>query len=762
LERQIEQLQERQGRLREESHAIEVELRGEPADALRSEALELDGACEEMERALSDTEQEIRSVRNRREELVQSLDAVRGNLQNSEARLGGLRELQEAAEARNDEALSAWLRRHRLDGAPRLAGLLTVEAGWERAVERVFGINLTAVCVTGMDTLPKDAEGVKSTPVTLFDLDVKPAAPETKVRGALLEKIKTNLDLAPLLEGVYVAESYDAARPRRRELAPNESIVTRDGIWMGRNWISFGGHEGDRAGWLERKHAIEGLEPEVKKLRGESEALQIQMTQLLARLEESEAERDDTAHGLNEKHRQRAQLREKLGQKQERLAQLELRRTQILREQGELSEQINLAQTECEEAGIISRNAQSDSERHEARRVELVRSRDAVRAELEQARAAETQARERMHRLEIERQALQTAFESTRASITRLEGQLQHLSERRTELQRVLAEDKEPDAELRQRLDGFLERRLEIEARLNQAREAVSALETELRAQEQERARHEKSVQEVRERMEGERVARQELLVRRDTLAEQVRESGFDLHELLKTLPEEADEASWQAECDRVAARIDRLGPINLVAIDEYQEQSERKNYLDKQYEDLSQALATLAEAMRKIDRETRTRFKQTFDSVNENFQNFFPRLFGGGSAYLELTEDDLLETGVTVMARPPGKRNSTIHLLSGGEKALTAVGLLFAIFELNPAPFCLLDEVDAPLDDANVERYCDTIKTLSARSQLVYVTHNKISMEMANALIGVTMSEPGVSRLVAVDVEEALQMAAQ
>jgi chromosome segregation protein len=183
---------------------------------------------------------------------------------------------------------------------------------------------------------------------------------------------------------------------------------------------------------------------------------------------------------------------------------------------------------------------------------------------------------------------------------------------------------------------------------------------------------------------------------------------------------------------------------------------------LDKQYDDLTQALATLEEAIHKIDRETRLRFKETFEKVNEGFQSFFPRLFGGGSAYLEMTENDLLNAGVTVMARPPGKRNSTIHLLSGGEKALTAVSLVFAIFQLNPAPFCLLDEVDAPLDDANVERYCETLKTMTLKTQLVYVTHNKISMEMADYLIGVTMSEPGVSRLVSVDIEEALEMAVQ
>ena len=227
-------------------------------------------------------------------------------------------------------------------------------------------------------------------------------------------------------------------------------------------------------------------------------------------------------------------------------------------------------------------------------------------------------------------------------------------------------------------------------------------------------------------------------------------------------MPDDAEEALWQKSVEKIAKKIERIGPVNLVAIEEYEEQAERKTYLDKQHEDLSEALATLDSVIKKIDAETRDRFRETFDNLNTRFQQFFPRLFGGGSAYLELTGSDLLDTGVSVMARPPGKRNSTIHLLSGGEKALTAVALLFSFFDLNPAPFCVLDEVDAPLDDTNVERYTEVLKTLSDRTQLIFITHNKITMECANILIGVTMMEPGVSRLVSVDVEEAVKMAAQ
>ena len=230
---------------------------------------------------------------------------------------------------------------------------------------------------------------------------------------------------------------------------------------------------------------------------------------------------------------------------------------------------------------------------------------------------------------------------------------------------------------------------------------------------------------------------------------------------LLEDLDEAATVEDWETSLEKIRRRIDRLGPINLAAIDEFKEQSERKEYLDSQLEDLHSALETLEGAIRKIDRETRTRFRETFTDIDAGFKKLFPKLFGGGHAYLELTGDDLLSAGVTVMARPPGKRNSTIHLLSGGEKALTAVALVFAIFELNPAPFCLLDEVDAPLDDANVARFCDIVKDMAEKVQFVFITHNKVTMEMARQLTGVTMQEPGVSRMVSVDLDEAVKMAA-
>ncbi len=761
LESHIEQLTSRQTRLEQEAAAISAELEKEPADALATQVAELDQSCETQERSISETETRLRELRDRRDELDDELAEVRGQKQSGEARLASLRELQAAAQGESDAALGEWLHGQGLDQAPRLARLLKVESGWEKAVERVLGVNLGAVCVPRVEQIASAAAGFDQAQVTFIELG-ESAARGSTAHPSLLDKVQGEINLAPLLDGIYVAESLEQALSWRGDLAARESIVTRDGVWVGRNWLSLGNEKGARAGWLLREREIETLQSDLSGWQGKLGNLQTELAGLDTQLQNLEDERDELTRDLNENNRNRARLREQLGHKQARLAQLESRRAQIAREQNEISEQLGRDQAEISAAGDLLRQAEATGGEHEQRRAQLQQNRQSLLEAVEQARAAETGARDNAHRLEIERETQQTAFEATRASHARLEGQLQQLVARREQLSLALSSEQDPTPGYRQHLDEFLQQRLGIEERLNAARQAVTDLETQLREQEQARTREEHKTGEIREQHESERVARQEIAVRRDTVADQLRESGLEIEPVRAELPPEANETEWAARLEQITARIERLGPINLVAIEEFEEANTRKTYLDKQYEDLSQALATLEEAIRKIDRETRTRFKETFDQVNEYFQTFFPQLFGGGSAHLEMTDNDLLETGVSVMARPPGKRNSTIHLLSGGEKALTAVALVFSIFQLNPAPFCLLDEVDAPLDDANVIRYCETLKTLSDKTQLVYITHNKISMEMADILIGVTMSEPGVSRLVAVDVDQAMEMVAQ
>jgi chromosome segregation protein len=297
---------------------------------------------------------------------------------------------------------------------------------------------------------------------------------------------------------------------------------------------------------------------------------------------------------------------------------------------------------------------------------------------------------------------------------------------------------------------------------MTSSRTQLDNVAADLRDMEAKRQKAEQDPQEVRSKLEQGRMETQALEIRRQQLQEQLLEANFDLLTVINGLSDEINIKDSQAGLEQIGQRIQRLGAINLAAIEEYKTQSERKDYLDAQNADLEKALETLEGAIRKIDKETRTRFKETFDSVNAGLKELFPKVFGGGHAYLELTGDDLLNTGVAIMARPPGKKNSTIHLLSGGEKALTAIALVFSIFRLNPAPFCMLDEVDAPLDDANVARYANLVKAMSEQVQFIYITHNKIAMEMADQLMGVTMHEPGVSRMVSVNVEEAAELALQ
>jgi chromosome segregation protein len=331
---------------------------------------------------------------------------------------------------------------------------------------------------------------------------------------------------------------------------------------------------------------------------------------------------------------------------------------------------------------------------------------------------------------------------------------------RSEELAAALSNGDQPIIELESRLKDFLARRIDVENELGTERRALEEADAALRALDEKRLDAEQRVNEARAGVEQARMAAQESRVRREGLAEQFAATRFELAEILAGLAADAAVATWEESLNSTRVDLEKLGQVNLAAIDELKESSERKEYLDRQFADVSAALNTLEEAMRKIDKETRTRFEDTFNRINAGLQEKFPKLFGGGHAYLELVGEDPLAAGVAVMARPPGKRNSSIHQLSGGEKALTAVALVFSIFDLNPAPFCLLDEVDAPLDEHNVGRFCDIVKQMSERVQFIFITHNKATMELASQLLGVTMTEPGCSRLVAVDVDEAVRMA--
>jgi chromosome segregation protein len=397
----------------------------------------------------------------------------------------------------------------------------------------------------------------------------------------------------------------------------------------------------------------------------------------------------------------------------------------------------------------------------DSQQAQMQSDRDETREALQGARAAAQTAQLAARDLLIRSESLRSTETSMAVGLNRMAEQRSQLTSRCADLDQQLAGGDAPILELEARLAEALVRRVEVEAELSEARGALENADAELAALDDRRAAAEQRVFDARTAMEEARLAASETRVRRESIAEQFAATNFDVAEVQANLGADASIPVWDDTLAEVRADVAKLGQVNLAAIDELKEQSERKDYLDRQFTDLTDALQTLDQAMRRIDKETRTRFEETFERINAGLKEKFPRLFGGGHAYLELVGEDVLAAGVAVMARPPGKRNSTIHLLSGGEKALTAVALVFSIFDLNPAPFCLLDEVDAPLDEHNVGRFCDIVRDMSARVQFIIITHNKVTMELASQLIGVTMSEPGVSRLVSVDIDAALRLAA-
>jgi chromosome segregation protein len=437
-----------------------------------------------------------------------------------------------------------------------------------------------------------------------------------------------------------------------------------------------------------------------------------------------------------------------------RRERLEEEAAEVAQERGTAADALARASGELDRGLFML--SELDARRHELEE-EREERREAVATARSRAQAAQVAARDLLIRIESRR----STESSMAVGVNRMIEQRAQAARRREELEAELANGDEPILQLETRLDDSLARRLEVESDLAVARRSLEDADNELRGLDEKRLSAERLVNEAREAMDTARLAAQETRVRREGIAEQFAETHFELAEVQQGLTADASVPNWEHSLTQVRADLDKLGQVNLAAIDELKEQTERKEYLDRQFTDLTSALDTLDQAMRRIDAETRTRFEETFEKVNSGLKEKFPRLFGGGHAYLELVGEDILSAGVAIMARPPGKKNSTIHLLSGGEKALTAVALVFSIFDLNPAPFCLLDEVDAPLDEHNVGRFCDIVRDMSSRVQFIFITHNKTTMELASQLVGVTMNEPGVSRLVAVDVDEALRLAA-
>ncbi|MGC8116752.1 chromosome segregation protein SMC [Metapseudomonas otitidis] len=752
LEQSLERVLERERRLADER----TQLAADPESAAILELNEQAAAGElELETLQAAEEALVERLEQLRDELQRASQAqqqAQGELQRLNGRIASLEALQQAA-LDPGAGTADWLREHGLDQRPRLAEGLRVEAGWELAVETVLGADLQAVQLD-------DFQGLDLAGFSQGDLRLVAASQgSARIAGSLLDKVESRLDLAPWLGRVRPVESLDEALAGRAALAADESLISRDGYWVGRNFLRVRRASEAESGLLARGQELERLHAE----RDEREATLERLDEALQALRDQQRQQEETREQqrrqVQDEARRLSEVKARLSAQQARVEQLNLRRQRLEAELAELDEQRALEHEQLGEARLVLQDALDAMATDTEQRERLLAERDDLRERLDRIRQEARQHKDQAHQLAVRLGSLRAQHDSTRQALERLSQQFERLEERREQLSLNLEEGAAPLEELRMKLEELLERRMAVEDELKLARLALEDADRELRDAEKRRTQAEQQSQLLRGQLEQQRMEWQALTVRRKALQDQLLEDGYDLHGVLATLPEGASEPAWDEELERLAARIQRLGPINLAAIDEYQQQSERKRYLDAQNDDLVEALDTLENVIRKIDKETRNRFKETFDQINAGLQALFPKVFGGGHAYLELTGEDLLDTGVAIMARPPGKKNSTIHLLSGGEKALTALALVFAIFQLNPAPFCMLDEVDAPLDDANVGRYARLVKEMSEKVQFIYITHNKIAMEMADQLMGVTMHEPGCSRLVAVDVEEALSL---
>jgi chromosome segregation protein len=765
LERHVEQQKQRLQKIDVEKQALRGENLEEQISDLQTLLVKSTDDKEEHELQLTTTISTIKTVREKIVSVEQQSADARRSIHQCQGSLSSMEALQEAALGKTDKAAQQWLEKGGINNNARFAEKLDVSEGWELAVETVLGDTLEAICVENIDQLSSAFDSLQDSNLSLIETGTTNDNSNVSAEY-LLTKVSSSIDLTQFLHGIRCTDNLDDALKMRQSLSHDESIITKDGIWLGANWLRISRDNDASTGVLARENSIRERQQELTGHEETAEKVSVELKALRDTLQSNEQQREEIQVALNTIHSRLNEIKAQISARESRHEHITSRGKDLDAELEEVQKLISREEEDITSATRSRNEALANAEKMEADRKDLRGQRDDLQQQLQQHRSNLQQHREQAHQLAITVESLKTRLSGLQHNIQRMEQAQAAQLQRKQELESVLSQSTQPTEKLEAELKSLLENRLVSEEALTEARRKVESITQALRTLEQQRGKFEQDSQNVRGQLEKLRLDSQEIRVRSKTTLEQLEETGFELEATLETLnkcEEESGQASskqWETKLAEVASKISRLGPINLAAIEEYKEQLQRKEYLDGQDKDVRAALDILEQAIAKIDKETKTRFKDTFDHVNSRIKDMFPRLFGGGTAFLEMTGDDLLSTGVTIMARPPGKRISNIHLMSGGEKALTAVALVFAIFELNPAPFCMLDEVDAPLDEANVGRFCQLVKEMSSRVQFIFITHNKTTMEISEHLSGVTMRESGVSRLVSVDVAEAATMA--
>ena len=739
-------------------------------DRLRSEIAALQADLEAAQTQGVQAEAQERDLQGQRQTRTEERSKASAELHRLDARLHAVRDT--LAKMQADEKLDPWLRKQELQSLPRLFARLEVEGGWETAIEAVLRERIEAIEVGRLE--PMTAFGTMAPPARVSfyaraERELPPPvkapwprlAESVRVRGGV-ESEGLRSVLEDWLAGVYVMPDLEQAMAARAELPAGAQFVVPGGHVVSRHGLRFFAPEDRKAGLLAHRRDAENLERQIKAQRlideQATEALARVEAQLRQAQEQARTARDRAAQMRTRLHQlqlESVRLAETIERIRNRSGQIESELDEIAREEAELNRHREEAET---------RFAELDGElgRHQ----EAV---EAARVQDEQAAARLREARERLRQLESQRQRAEfevSGLQDRRRDVDHGAGvATADIARLGDEIERARLEAaKLDDSGVRGELEEWLERQRQAERAATDARSRFDEWMQRARASDEQRQKIERGLQPRRDRITDLRLQEQAARLAVEQFDRQLAEVGVDgepAHEALRALLAQAPAAAEQErEIARLAQTIADLGAVNLAALDELGAAQERQGFLRTQSEDLRTAVETLEDAIRKIDVESRALLQETFDKVNGHFGEMFPRLFGGGQARLSMTGDEILDAGVQLTAQPPGKRNSSIHLLSGGEKALTATALVFALFKLNPAPFCLLDEVDAPLDDANTERFCQLVRSMSDATQFLFISHNKIAMEMAQQLVGVTMQEQGVSRIVAVDLDSAVGMA--
>ncbi len=757
LDRQILDADRRREQLGGERTGLDLAALSEAFSALQGKHDEQKMALDGLASDVDTRKQSMTGLQEQQRHQQAELAEVRKQAQAARGRLASLETLQHAALGQEQGAAVQWLQAHGLDSAARVGERLRVDAGWENAVEGALGQLIEAVLVDApealVDALGELGEG-RLALVSASETDTQFAA------TSLAAKVQGPAAIRRLLAKLHAAESLADARSLQAGLGEGESVITRAGERLGEGWVRVVRSGAAKQGALLRGKDINALRVEIDGLLSRERELDASLTSLRDQLLAAEQQREDAQRALHLAHRGVSEL---AGQLQSQQGRLDSARGRIERIDAELAqliatldggrEQVREARQRVETAVTSMGELETAREVLDGERRLLGEARDS-------ARNAARESRDAAHALALTVESQRAQIIALSQTLERMGGQRGQLDMRLGELVAQLADGDAPVKSLEDERQSALGERVRTEQALAAARSALEGIDNELRGFEQTRQQRDAQALQQREAISQRKLEQQALVLKEDQFSSAVVEAGFVMDDVLAILAEDAEASAWEKAVVDFDAKLRRLEPVNLAAIAEHAESAQRKEYLDAQDADLASALDTLEDAIRKIDRETRGRFKDTFERVNAGVQELYPRLFGGGHAYLELTGEDLLDAGVTIMARPPGKRVSSISLLSGGEKAMTAVALVFAIFRLNPAPFCLLDEVDAPLDEANVARFTSMVSEMSEQVQFLFVTHNKATMEAAQQLSGVTMREPGVSRLVSVDLAEAARLA--